>query len=119
MRAHAVRDADTRYYYVYGDPTFGFSAEASFVSEPHPGQSDRVINLFAFGDMGKTTQVHNTIMTHTTHDTTTHTPHTHHTHTTHTTHIKKVINGERCVAGQLDGALEQRAGVHQHDDPHR
>ncbi|ELR18962.1 diphosphonucleotide phosphatase 1, putative [Acanthamoeba castellanii str. Neff] len=51
---------DTRYYYVYGDPTFGFSAEASFVSEPHPGQSDRVIHLFAFGDMGKTTQDNST-----------------------------------------------------------
>jgi hypothetical protein len=48
---------DTRYYYVYGDPTFGFSAESSFVSEPHHSQSEREINLFAFGDMGKTTQV--------------------------------------------------------------
>ncbi len=91
MRAHAVRDADTRYYYVYGDPTFGFSAEASFVSEPHPGQSDRVIHLFAFGDMGKTTQVQNSIMTHTTHDTRHATRDTRHaTHDTrHTTHTPR------------------------------
>ncbi len=48
---------DTRYYYVYGDPAYGFSEEASFMSAPQPGAASRTLNIFAYGDMGKTTQV--------------------------------------------------------------
>jgi hypothetical protein len=47
---------DTRYYYVYGDPAYGFSEEASFMSAPRPGAASRTLNIFAYGDMGKTTQ---------------------------------------------------------------
>lgn len=47
---------DTRYYYVYGDEAYGWSAERSFVSGPTAEQRDRSLTLFAFGDMGKTTQ---------------------------------------------------------------
>jgi hypothetical protein len=43
---------------VYGDEAYGWSAERSFVSGPTAEQRDRPLTLFAFGDMGKTTQVH-------------------------------------------------------------
>jgi len=41
----------TRYYYIYGDSTYGFSQEASFVSPPTVGTKQE-FSILAFGDMG-------------------------------------------------------------------
>jgi hypothetical protein len=42
----------TRYYYVYGDDAYGWSAEQQFTAPPAPG-SDAQFQMIAYGDMGK------------------------------------------------------------------
>ena len=43
--------ASTRYYYVVGDPTYGVSAEYSFVTAPPVGTNETV-KIFAIADLG-------------------------------------------------------------------
>ena len=43
--------ANTRYYYVYGDPKFGFSSEASFLTSPPVGP-DSTLEFLIVADLG-------------------------------------------------------------------